>query len=368
MKDGKQVLVIGGGCAGVSFISGLRKLDAAVEIILVEPKDFCELIWASYRSPFDEDVARDSTVPLGEYCKEKNVRHLRSKVTKVTEKEAELEDGTNLEFDACVVTVGASMSWKASGNGLPKGYNGDREERLSRMKEHGEKLLNAQKVAILGGGLVGVELAGDVAGYRKLAKKDVRVTLVHSGPRIMQEFTEGASAMAHRKLEDLGVRIVLNERGVEKEGKVVLQTSEEEIEADEIVSAIGLSSNNSFLKIDGVCNEKGFLKTDKFYRLDGCGPDGKVFAYGDCCEELRNSAYVVMLNGPTIAHNVKAALDGNDGSCLKPFDKGMSGGMVTIGPNDGVAQLPFTYTQYLLPRYKNRTMMFPSSKPLMGVR
>ncbi|CAB9498759.1 expressed unknown protein [Seminavis robusta] len=71
-------------------------------------------------------------------------------------------------------------SWTNAGNGLPNGYNGNREERLERLKDYGQELLNAKKVVIVGGGLVGVELAGDVAGYGKLEHKDVDVTLVHS--------------------------------------------------------------------------------------------------------------------------------------------------------------------------------------------
>lgn len=154
------VLVIGGGCGGLSFITALRKLDPAVEIVLVEPKDFCELLWASYRSPFDEQIAENSTFPLDEYCEEKSVRHLRTKVIRMTTNEAELEDGTIINFDSAVVSVGANIPWSGSGNGLPVGYDGSREERLKIMKEQGGRLLNAKKVVIVGGGLIGVELAG----------------------------------------------------------------------------------------------------------------------------------------------------------------------------------------------------------------
>ena len=366
-SSNKSVLVIGGGCAGVSFISGLRKLDPTVDIILVEPKDFCELIWACYRSPFDEQVAKASTIPLKEYCEEKRVTHLRSKVKSLTETMATLEDGTIIEFTAAVITVGANMPWKEAGNGLPNGYEGNREERLERLRKHGERLLNAKKVVVIGGGLVGVELAGDVAGYGKQKQTAVEVTLVHSGASLVPEFSSGASNMVQSKLEKLGVKIILNERGYDqKNGKVLLQNSKEQPEdVDEIISVVGLSSHNSFVKIDGVFNEKGFLKTDEHSRLIG---HNNIFAYGDCAQELRNAAYLIMHNGPVVANNVMVAMEGKPDSDLKVMDTGMNGGMVTIGPNDGVAQLPFTYTQYLLPRIKNYTMMLPTSKPLMGLK
>lgn len=190
---------------------------------------------------------------------------------------------------------------------------------------------------------------------------------MHSGDRLMPEISAGASKMAAAKLKKLGVKVILNERGVEKDGKVVLERSQEVLEADEIVTVVGLSANNSFVKIDGACTEKGFLNTDDYFRLNGS--DGKVFAFGDCCTTLRNSAYTLMQNGGIVAHNVKSALDGKtDDVSLKKMDPGIVVNMVTIGPYDGVAQLPWFYTQYLLPRFKNKTMMIASSKPQLGVK
>ena len=185
----------------------------------------------------------------------------------------------------------------------------------------------------------------------------------------MPEFSEGASAMAQRKLEKLGVRVILNQRGLADEERkvVVLESLQEELEADKIISVVGLGANNSFVRLDGVTNQRGFFKTDEYFRLEGSVSYNNIFAYGDCAEKLRNAAYLVMQNGPIVAHNVKALLDGLESDNLRAMDEGFSGGMVTIGPHDGVAQLPFTYTQFLLPRFKNSTMMFPSSKPLMGI-
>lgn len=388
-NNNKTVLVIGGGCGGVSFITALRKLDPNVNIVLVEPKDFCELVWASYRSPFDPKVAERSTCLLADFCEEKTVQHLRTKVvsltmTKTVDGDSQamttLADGTTIHCHAAVISVGATIpAWSGSGNGLPVGYDGSRVERLANMKDHGERLLRAEQVVIVGGGLIGVELAGDVAGYSKQESNDKdkhvhkKVTLVHSGDRLMPEFSEGASAMAKQKLEKLGVKVILNERGVQEtlqDGKsvVVLQGSQEVLEADEVAMVVGLRANNTFVNIDGACDDKGFLETDDYFRVTGS--DGKVFGFGDCCTTLRNAAYLIMQNGGVVAHNVKAVLDNNvddEEKTLKKMDEGMVGGMVTIGPNDGVAQLPWFSTQYLLPRFKNYTMMIPSSKPLMGI-
>lgn len=164
----KPILVIGGGVAGVAFIFNYRKLDKETPIILVEPKDYCELLWASYRSPFDSKVAKDSIIPLGPYCEEYNVQHLRTIVRSLTKDSTTLVDGVTIEFSATVVGTGANMKWSVAGNGLPKDkIQESREKRLIQMKEYGERMLkDGNDVVIIGGGLVGVELAGGECLYR----------------------------------------------------------------------------------------------------------------------------------------------------------------------------------------------------------
>jgi NADH dehydrogenase FAD-containing subunit len=106
MTTKKTVLVIGGGISGDSAIVGLRKYDKEVEIVLVEPKDYCESAWAAYRSPFDEATAKASLHPLEPFCKKSNVNHIQSVVTKLTNEDATLENGDVIKFDTCVISTG----------------------------------------------------------------------------------------------------------------------------------------------------------------------------------------------------------------------------------------------------------------------
>jgi NADH dehydrogenase FAD-containing subunit len=60
----EYVLIVGGGIAGISAIYALRRKDKKVKITLVNAKDYSELLWAAYRAPFDEGIAKGSLIRL----------------------------------------------------------------------------------------------------------------------------------------------------------------------------------------------------------------------------------------------------------------------------------------------------------------
>lgn len=101
----------------MSAIYGLRQKDKSVKITLVDPKEYCEIFWASYRSPFDEGVAKDSLIYLSKFCEANNATFVQATVTKLTKKNCQaklIKDGSSqtLGFDVCVVATGANAAWQ----------------------------------------------------------------------------------------------------------------------------------------------------------------------------------------------------------------------------------------------------------------
>ena len=82
---------------------------------------------------------------------------------------------------------------------------------------------------LVGAGPTGVELAGQLAemAHRTLAKEfrqvdtnDARIILIDGGPQVLPPFGKRLGRKARRKLEDLGVEVVLNSlvTDVDREG------------------------------------------------------------------------------------------------------------------------------------------------------
>lgn len=371
----KTVLVIGGGIAGISAIHSLRQIDAEVKIVLVEPKEYCEILWASYRSPFEEWVAKGSLVRLDKYCEANNVEIVQATVTDLSKDTATcnlLADGATktISFDVCTVATGATSEWKGMGRSLPVSIGeAAAQYRLDAMAAEGRRLLAANSVVIVGGGLIGTELAGDLAAYAKKAgQSSPAVTLIHSGEQLCPVMSPSAGAKMKEQLEGLGITVILNERGTEENGKVVLQNSKKEIEADIVVKTTGFVSVNSFMEKNFAesLNEGGWITTDDYFCVSGS--DGRIFAYGDCSPTLANSGSAYMQTASVLGSNLKAALlEKRDD--MKILKKPAEIYCNTAGPDQGVLYYSsMLWTVRVLPAVKNSTMFFMSPRDMLGVK
>jgi NADH dehydrogenase FAD-containing subunit len=367
-----KVLVIGGGFGGLTTCTSLRKFDKNVEIVLVEPKEYFEVAWASYRSVFDQDMAEKTLFDLKKWAAPKSVRLVAATVTQLTQNSATLSTGEVIAFNVCVIATGAATAWPALGRGPPMlGQNGSREERLKALDAEGKKLMAAGSVLVVGGGLIGIETAGDLMAYAKKAGKPLQVTLVHSREKLSEEFTPNASRMTQKKLETLGVKVVLNEKVVERSGKHFLEKSEKEMTAKHVIWTTGVTPLNSFVDAKFL-DKKGWLQVDEYFRVKGA--DNKLFAIGDCCDLLPNAGSQVLGNLATIGKNIKLVLDAQEKNTsvveknMKKALKSPEMYVTTVGPSTGVAMTPMFHTQFILPWFKNSTMFVFKPKSDLGLK
>jgi NADH dehydrogenase FAD-containing subunit len=366
-----KVVLIGGGIAGLATGKHLRKLDKNLEIILIEPKEYMEVHWCGVRSLFDEEIARKSTFSINKWAIGKSIVHIQDRVTQLSDTEILLSDGQYIEFNICVICSGAATPFAAFGRGPPnprgKGQ-GRLPHRLGQMQHWGKRLLESQSVAIIGGGLVGVELAGDLAFFAKQQSKQLQIALIHNQERLVPEFTPGASDMAFDKLTDLGVEVILNEKAVPQEdGNVRLNKSGDYLQVNEIIWTTGNKACNGFLDRKYL-NKQGWILVDEHFQVKGS--EGRLFAMGDCCDLLPNTGSQAMEASYVLAKNVKIAADAmkkGDEPRLKRALVSSEIYVATIGKTDGVALTPICHTQFMLPWLKNMTFFLWKVKSRLGL-
>jgi len=342
--------------------------------VLVDPKEYAEILWAAHRSPFEEWVAKGSLVRLEAFCEAKNIEWIQGVVTQVDNHSCQVKSFENKEesisFDACILCTGASSYWSGLGRTIPStAEESTPEYRLQQMKDEGQKLLSADHVAIIGGGLIGTELAGDLAWHSAQKDSPTKVTIIHSTDEICPVMSKPAARRMRDMLEKLGVEIICNERATEKNnGQILLETSGKELKADVVVKTIGFRPVNEFLRstFPDSLDTNGWIVTDDYGRIQNAS---NIFALGDCSRNLPDSGSVYMRVSEIYASNLhQIAMDPESPlDVLKPVTTPFVLLVNTAGMKQGVAYSSMFWTQYFLPWIKNATMFFMALRDEVGI-
>lgn len=180
---------------------------------------------------------------------------------------------------------------------------GARSRELPALKIDNKKIVGYRKamtldskpesMVVVGSGAIGVEFA---YFYHTIG---VEVTVVEYLPRIVPNEDEDVSKQLERTYKKAGMKImteseVTNVDTSGKKCKVTVKTrkGEEQLEADVVLSAVGVSSNieNIGLEDVGIATDKGRILVDDYYQTNIKG----VYAIGD------------VIKGPWLAHVASA--------------------------------------------------------------
>lgn len=134
------------------------------------------------------------------------------------------------------------------------------------------------KVAVIGGGLLGIE-----AAYG-LSKRGARVTLVHLMDRLMnRQLDAGAAALVKASLERQGIEVILEAQSESIVGESRVEglrlAGGRTIEAGCVVMAAGIKPNAELAKAAGLAVNRGIVVSEQLQTSAG-----DIYAIGECAE------------------------------------------------------------------------------------
>lgn len=146
------------------------------------------------------------------------------------------------------------------------------------------------RVAIIGGGATGVELAAELYnsasalkyyGLEVFDERRLKVTLLEAGQRILPALPERLAKAAQGELESLGVRVLSGMMVTEVDADAVVTSEGERVQSDLKVWAAGVRGAD-------VLKDIGGLETTRSNQLMvrpslQTTRDDRIFAIGDCC-------------------------------------------------------------------------------------
>lgn len=310
----EHVVIIGNGISGVTCARNLRKQsDCNITIISGENPYFFSRTALMY--VYMGHMTFEQTQPYEDWFWEKNnidlvfdfVEYVDTKKT-----ELQLKSGTTIAYDKLVIATGSKpnkFNWKGVDlEGVQGLYS---KQDLEQMEVNTK---NCKHAVIVGGGLIGVEMA------EMLLSRNISVTfLVRDkwfwGSVLPEE--EGQLISNHIKHDHhVDLRLSTNLKEIVGEnGKVtgvVIEETGETIVCDFVGLTVGVSPNIDFLKTSDIELEKGVLVDHTFKtNIDN------VFAIGDCAQfkmppkgrrPIEQVWYTGRMHGETLANTLAGNL------------------------------------------------------------
>jgi len=237
---------------------------------------------------------------------------------------------------------------------------GSRSRNLPNLPQDGKKIIGyreamtlpeqPKRLLVVGSGAIGVEFA---YFYNSIG---TQVTIVEYLPNIVPNEDVDVSVALEKNFKKAGINILTNAsvESVDTSGKacvVKVKTAKgmEEIEADVVLSAVGIQANieNIGLEEVGIVVDKGRILVDEFYQTNIPG----YFAIGD------------VVPGPALAHVASAegitCVEKIAGLHVEPIDYGNIPGCTYCSPE--IASVGLTEAKAIAAGYDVKVGKFPFS-------
>jgi NADH dehydrogenase len=359
-----QVVIIGGGFAGLDAARRLRKVPCEVTIVDRHNHHvFQPLLYQVATAGLSPgDIASPIRWILR---KQARLRVLLANVDRIepSAKQLVLDRGERLNYDYLIVAAGATHSyfghdeWSGIAPGLKTLDDAlALRRRLLLAFEDAERETDPARqrflltFVLIGGGPTGVELAGALAEIARQALKEefdavdpasARILLIEAGPSILPAFPENLRDSARRALQRLGVD-VREGRAVTSVEPGAVRIGDERIEAQTIVWAAGVAAESIARDLSQERDRAGRVIVNPDLSVPG---NPAVFVAGDLAsfshqtgKPLPGVAQVAKQEGAHAAANIGRLIAGQP---TRPFRYYDPGNMATIGRNAAIADFGF---------------------------
>ena len=284
-----KIIIIGGVAGGASAAARLRRLDEQAEIILVERGE--SISYANCGLPYHlGNVIPDRNDLLVMTPEKFNARFrvdVRTRCEAVSIDPAnrkvflrDLVSGSEIteSYDKLILSTGSSpVPTAIPGADHPNVFHLWTLSDMDLLEAHLRK--GAEKVLVIGGGFVGLELA------ENLNERKLEVTLIQRGKQLLPTLDYEMSSLLVTELRRQGIRVEMEAEvtSFQPEGKgfSALLSNGRKLSADTAVLSIGVRPNSELAKTAGLeLGPRGHIVTDEELRTSN--PD--IYAVGDVIE------------------------------------------------------------------------------------
>lgn len=359
-----NLLVIGGGFAGLQFIQNLP--EDKYEVMLLDKLNHHQFQPLFYQVATSQLEPSSISFPFRKiFQTRKDVRIRLCKVKSIdTESKNVITNIGSFPYDYAVIATGCHTNYFGNKNikkytySLKTTYeaitirNSILENFEKILYKTGDELESLLNIVVVGGGPTGVELAGAFAEIKRdILPRDffridfskMKIYLIEGSPNTLNNMGEMARKASREYLEQLGVIIKTGVIVTEYDGVTLSMNNGDTIQSRQVIWTAGVTGNTiAGLDSDSVTPTNRY-KVDRYNRVQGTTD---VFAIGDIAymetplypKGHPQVANVAINQGILLARNLKAM---DSGKKLREYEYRDLGSMATIGRNKAIVELPF---------------------------
>lgn len=280
----EHIVIIGNGIAGVTAARHIRKIsDKKITLISAETTYFFSRTALMYI--YMGHMKWSDIEPYEpKFWKKNRLELKKAYVSKVdpANKTLYFAEGDTLMYDKLIIATGATtQTYGWEGLDLQGVLGLVSKQDLEKLETYAPNNKQCPKAVIVGGGLIGVELA------EMLSTRDIEVTmLIREKAFWSNVLPSGEAQMIARHIQSHGIQLLFETELAKitggPDGKVsaVLTKDQREIPCNVTGITTGVTPNIQFLRDSGIETDKGVLVNR---RLETNYKD--VFAIGDCAQQ-----------------------------------------------------------------------------------
>jgi len=299
-----QVVVLGSGYAGAGAIKSLEdELQGQADITWISDIDHHLVLHEVHRCIADPSVQEKITIPIEE-IKSPSTRFVEGRVEDVAvdTRAVELADGRSIEYDYLLVGIGSETAFFG----------------LDGLEEHAHTLKSLEdalgihdairdaarratvddraRVIVGGGGLSGIQAAGEVARFRDDVDAPLEVLLVEGLDTILPNSDSELQTALRERLAERDVQIRTGEFICEADGETIT-VGDEAIAYDVLIWTGGITGQREMANVDlEKDHDSNRVRVETTFQTN----DERVFAIGD-------AAIIEQPSGEPVPPNAQAA-------------------------------------------------------------
>ncbi|MEW9675572.1 NAD(P)/FAD-dependent oxidoreductase [Lentibacillus sp. L22] len=351
----KRLVILGGGYGGVRVIAGLlnHQLSEDIAITVVDRNPYQSLKTEFYSIAAGTSADKDVRVNFPE---DKRVNYIFGEITAINTEDREiiLEGRTErVEYDYLVVALGCEDIYHGIEGAQEYTHSVQTFQQARRTWAAVGNLKAYGKVAIVGAGLSGIEVAAEI----RESRPDLNIRLLDRGASVLKAFNPKVQEYVESWFIENQVEVLhhANVEYVEKDGVCNNGIC---FVNDVTIWTAGVQPHHLARALPFQKDQQGKIIVNDYYQV----PENKhIYVVGDCASSFHSpSGQLAMQQGDQIAEVLLAVL--HDKQPKKPKAIKLKGTLGSLGKSDGFGnmfQQPFTG---LVPRIAKSGVLWLSKR------